>query len=200
MAFTLENVNFDDMGTSKKNIAPDDRQCKAWTQKPGNPRCLNNKVVDKVKPLAQKTHADRIADELCGVHKKNISKFIVSYSLVAYASWHDWSSTYRKKLPSILQTLLAPPKHTRLDLRLPFVIPLWALRSFRLVSRSRAILSWGFARKTFPLKAWQILLAPPILAPHIQSDLLLPFMVLRQAPCSFCPALRTRTLLLKDLA
>ena len=89
MAFTSENVNLANVGASKENIAPDDRQCKAWTQKPGSPRCLNNKVVDKVKPLAQKTHADRIADELCGIHKKNISKFMVSCSLIARASWHD---------------------------------------------------------------------------------------------------------------
>ena len=89
MAFTSEKSGFNDVGTSNENIVLYDRQCRAWTLKPGEPRCLNNKVVNNHKSQAEKTHAERVADELCGTHKKNIGKFMVSCCFVALASGHD---------------------------------------------------------------------------------------------------------------
>ena len=78
MAFISENLNFNGVGTLGENIVLNDRQCRAWILKPGDPRCLNNKVVDNLTPQVVKTHTERVADELYGSHKKNIDKFIVS--------------------------------------------------------------------------------------------------------------------------
>ena len=79
MAYASKKKDFNNAGTSNESIASYDRQCRAWTQKPGNSQCLNNKRVDMVKDPALKTHADIVADELCATtHKKDVNKFIVS--------------------------------------------------------------------------------------------------------------------------